>query len=248
MFCNLPSSPANLHPEICPTIGTRKEIVTMTIKERIGFVTLTLAAAFAGGAVSGHIFAARTVDAANAPKMITAQKFMLVDSRGKTRGEFNVTRKGVAQVVVFDGVGALRAGLGVGSDGAPALGIYGHDGKPRIEVGLTNSVARVVLFDADAKPQATIGVAPDGQSGLGLMDKNGNPRASIFVASDGTPTLRLGDEHRGRIGMDMTPDGRPGLALIGSDGKTRAALTLNTDGAGALTLFDANGSPVSSVP
>jgi hypothetical protein len=80
------------------------------------------------------------------------------------------------------------------------------------------------------------------------MDKNGNPRASIIVASDGTPTLRLGDEHRGRIGMDMTPDGRPGLALIGSDGKTRAALTLNTDGAGALTLFDANGSPVSSVP
>ena len=65
----------------------------MTIKERIGFVTLTLAAAFVGGAVSGHIFAARTVDAANAPKMITAQKFMLVDSHGKTRGEFNVTQQ-----------------------------------------------------------------------------------------------------------------------------------------------------------
>ena len=48
--------------------------------------------------------------------------------------------------------------------------------------------------------------------------------------------------------MDMTPDGRPGLALIGTDGKTRAALTLNSDGAGALTLFDANGSPVNSVP
>ena len=151
----------------------------MTIKERIGFATLTLAAAFVGGAVSGHIFAARTVDAANAPRMITAQKFMLVDSHGKTRGEFNVTRKGVAQLAVFDGAGALRAGLGVGSDGAPALGIYGHDGKPRVEVGLTNSVARVVLFDADAKPQATIGVAPDGQSGLGLMDKNGNPRAFL---------------------------------------------------------------------
>ncbi|MGC2494314.1 MAG: hypothetical protein WA410_15845, partial [Candidatus Binatus sp.] len=95
----------------------------MTIKERFGFVTLTLAAAFLGGAVSGHIFAARTVDAANAPRMITAQRFMLVDSRGKTRGEFNVTRRGVAQIAVFDGTGTLRAGLGVGSDGAPALGI-----------------------------------------------------------------------------------------------------------------------------
>jgi hypothetical protein len=220
----------------------------MTIKERIGFVTLTLAAAFVGGAVSGHLFAARTVDAANAPRMITAQKFMLVDSRGKTRGEFDVTRKGVAQLAVFDGTGTLRAGLGVGTDGAPALGIYGHDGKPRIEVGLTRSVARVVLFDADAKPQATFGVAPDGQSGMGLMDKAGNPRASIIVQSDGSPTLRLADEQHGRIGMDLTPDGRPGLALVGPDGKTRASVTLNTDGAGALTLFDAAGNPASSVP
>ena len=220
----------------------------MTIKERIGFVTLTLAAAFVGGAVSGHIFAPRTVDAANAPRMLTAQRFMLVDSHGKTRGEFNVTSKGVAQVAVFDGTGTLRAGLGVGTDGAPALGIYGHDGKPRIEVGLTRSVARVVLFDANAKPQATFGVAPDGQSGMGLMDKAGNPRASIIVEADGTPTLRLGDENRGRIGMDLTPDGRPGLALIGTDGKTRASVTLNTDGAGALTLFDAAGNPANSVP
>ena len=221
----------------------------MTIKERIGFVTLTLAAALVGGALSGYFFAARTVDAAAAaPKMVTAQKFMLVDSRGKTRGEFNVTRKGVAQLAVFDGTGALRAGLGVGADGAPALGIYGHDGKPRVEVGLNQSVARVVLFDANAKPQATLGVSPDGQSGLGLMDKAGNPRASMIVETDGTPMLRFADEHRGRIGLDMTPDGRPGLALLGPDGKTRASVTLNTDGAGALTLFDANGTAINSVP
>ena len=54
----------------------------------------------------------------------------------------------------------MRAGLGVGSDGAPALGIYGHDGKPRAEVGLTNSVARVVLFDANATPQASMASLP----------------------------------------------------------------------------------------
>ena len=40
----------------------------MTMKERIGFVTLTLAAAFVGGAVSGHMFAASAVGAASAPK------------------------------------------------------------------------------------------------------------------------------------------------------------------------------------
>lgn len=221
----------------------------MTTKERIGLVTLTLVAALVGGALSGYFFAARSVDAAAAaPRMVTAQKFMLVDRHGKTRGEFNITPKGVAEVAIYDGTGTLRAGLGVGADGAPALGIYGNDGKPRTEVGLTAGVARLVLFDANAQPQATIGVAPDGQSGLGLMDKEGNSRASIIVAADGTPTLRLADPHRARVGLDVTPDGLPGLALLGADGKTRASLTLNADGAGALTLFDAGGNAANSVP
>ena len=65
----------------------------MTIRERIGLVTLTLAAAFVGGAVSGHMFAASAVGAASAPKMITAQKFMLVDANGKTRGVFGITSR-----------------------------------------------------------------------------------------------------------------------------------------------------------
>ena len=166
----------------------------MSIKERIGFVTLTLVAALVGGAVSGHIFAARAVDAAAAPRMITAQKFMLVDAKGNARGEFNVTSRGVAQLAVFDGTGTLRAGLGVGSDGAPALGIFGHDGKPRIEVGLANSIARIMLYNATALPQATLGVAPDGQSGLDLLDKDGIPRASIVVAANGAPLV--GDTRR----------------------------------------------------
>ena len=221
----------------------------MNMKERIGLVTLTLVAALVGGALSGYFFAARTVDAAAAaPKLVTAQKFMLVDRHGKTRGVFNVTPKGVAEIAVYDGTGTLRAGLGVGAEGAPALGLYGRDGKPSAEVGLTRGVARVVLFGENGKPQASLGVAPDGQSGLGLMDKEGNPRASIIVQTDGTPTLRLADEHRGRIGMDMTPDGRPGLALVGNDGKTRASLTLNTDGAGARTLFNAAGNAENSIP
>ena len=63
----------------------------MTIKERIGFVTMTIAAAFVGGAVSGHMFAASAIGAASAPRMITAQKFLLVDSHGKTRGELGIT-------------------------------------------------------------------------------------------------------------------------------------------------------------
>src|SRR5260370_30086467 len=118
----------------------------MTIKERIGFATLTIAAATLGGALSGQFFGAANVGAALAPKLITSQKFVLVDNKGSHRGEFGVTDKGVAQLAVFDGTGALRAGLGVAADGGPALGIFGKDGKARAEIGLASGNARVILF------------------------------------------------------------------------------------------------------
>ncbi len=247
LLCKPPFKPANLcRNRITPVPD--KETAIYTIKERIGIVTLTLVAAFVGGAVSGHMFAASAVGAAAAPKMITAQKFMLVDANGKTRGVFGLTSRGVAQVAVFDGSGALRAGLGVASNGGPSLGIFGKDGKARAEVGINGAVSRIVLSDSAGTAQASIGVAGDGQSGFALMDKQGNLRATMIVAPDGSPTLRLADQNRARVGLDVTADGLPGLAMLSSDGKTRAALTLNADGSGALTLFDTAGKPASSVP
>src|SRR5260221_3875137 len=138
----------------------------MTTKERFGFAILTLAGALVGGAISGHFFGATTVGAAATPKLITSQKFVLVDSNGNPRGEFGVTDKGVAQLAVFDGTSALRAGLGVAADGGPALGIFGKDGKARAEIGLASGNARVILFDPSGKPQVALGVAYDGQDGL----------------------------------------------------------------------------------
>ena len=89
---------------------------------------------------------------------------MLVDRHGKTRGEFNVTREGVAQIAVFDGTGTLRAGLGVGIRRRPGPRHLRQRRQARAEVGLTNSVARLVLFDAERQPKASIGVAHDGKS------------------------------------------------------------------------------------
>ena len=61
---------------------------TSFLSEVLAFVTLTLAGAIVGGALSGHFFGAATVGAAATPKLLTAQKFVLVDSAGTQRGEF----------------------------------------------------------------------------------------------------------------------------------------------------------------
>lgn len=220
----------------------------MNIRERFAFVGLTVVSAIVGGAISGHIFGPATVDAAAHPHAVMAQKFVLIDAHGKTRGVFNVTDKGVAQLGVFDGAGTLRAGIGVGSAGAPALGIYGKDGKTRAEVGLAGGVAEVRLYDAAGVKHVALGVSSDGVSGLALLDKDGHDRASLVLEQSGTPALRFADTSgASRIGIDVTPDGLPGIALLAA-GKTRAAMTLNADGAGAVTIYDETGGTKSSLP
>ncbi len=220
----------------------------MNIKERVAFVGLTVVSAIIGGAISGHIFGTATVDAAAHPHAMMAQKFVLVDSHGRTRGVLDVTQKGVAQLGLYDGTATLRAGLGVGVNGAPALGIYGRDSKPRAEVGLSGGVAEVRLYDADGTKHVALGVSADGVAGLALLDKEGHDRASLILEQAGTPALRLADNSgTSRIGIDVTPDGLPGIALL-AGGKTRAAMTLNADGAGAITIYDETGGTKSSLP
>jgi hypothetical protein len=203
----------------------------MKISERFGFLVITLVGATLGGAIAGYVVSAAAAGAAATPKLITAREFVLVDSHGAKRGEIGVTEKGVAQVALFDGAGRLRAGLGVAAAGAPGLGIYGKDGKTRIEIALGGGLGRVRLYDAKGMPAAALGVTPGGTPGLVLMDNEGRPRASLDVADDGAPTLRMGDATGTRLGL-------------GTNGITRATLTVNQSGNGALTLFGVDGKEV----
>jgi len=220
----------------------------MNIKERLAFVSLTVVSAIIGGAISGHIFGTATVDAAAHPHAMIAQKFVLVDPHGRTRGVLDVTEKGVAQLGLFDGSGTLRAGLGVGVNGAPALGIYDKNGKTRAELGMAGGVSEVHLYDANGVRHVALGVSAEGVAGLALLDKDGHSRASLILEQAGTPALRFADTSgASRIGINVTPDGLPGIALL-AGGKTRAAMTLNADGAGAVTIYDETGGTKASLP
>ena len=94
----------------------------MITRERLGILAMVFIVATLGGGVAGYVISAATVEAAAAPRVIAARKFVLLDQAGKTRAQLDITTRGVAQLAIMDGTGVLRAGLGVAADGAPGLG------------------------------------------------------------------------------------------------------------------------------
>src|SRR5438552_3945124 len=93
--------------------GARKGDLNMITRERLGILAIALVAATVGGIVTGYVINAANVEAAPAvPKVMSANKFVLLDNSGKARAQLDITAKGVAQVAVMDGNGVLRAGLG----------------------------------------------------------------------------------------------------------------------------------------
>jgi len=93
-------------------------------------------------------------------EVVRAQKFELVDAKGKLRGVLSVLSDGSPQLALFDAKGRPRAGLVVLSDRLPAL-LLGDEKGYR---------ARLML-DADGSP------------GLVLSDEQGNTRAVVGVTN-----------------------------------------------------------------
>ena len=57
----------------------------MITRERLGILAMAFIAATLGGGVTGYLISAATVEAAAAPRVISARKFVLLDQAGKTR-------------------------------------------------------------------------------------------------------------------------------------------------------------------
>ena len=173
----------------------------MITRERLGILAMVFIAATLGGGVAGYLISAATVEAAAAPRVVSARKFVLLDQAGKTRAQLDITNRGVAQLAIMDGSGALRAGLGVARDGAPGLGLYDSKGKTRVEVAYIAESPRIRVFSGEGTPVIAFGVGPAGGAGMALYDRSGKERASYVLAGDGSPTLRMFDTNGSRIGL-----------------------------------------------
>jgi len=103
-------------------------------------------------------------------KEVRANKFILVDAKGKYR----------AQLAVVDKVG-------------PLLGLYGEDDKPRAMLSVIMDGPALTLFDKNSKSGVGLDII-HGAPAVRLYDKDGKARAVLSVTELG-PWLGLYDEN-----------------------------------------------------
>src|SRR5208282_3392909 len=159
---------------------------------RSAYVALTFVAAALGGALSSHFWPAGSSAIAaerhaRHPKVVTAEKFVLVDSAGNDRALMQVLDNGMAGLAVLDTTGRDRAEVRVASDGSAGVGFYDKNGNKVAVVGEgADGDAGLRIFAADGTQLAGLVVSAKGETALTLFDpKTGLARAGLGVATDG---------------------------------------------------------------
>ncbi len=98
-------------------------------------------------------------------KTIQAEKFELVDSRGRVRASLTTHDNGTV-LGLFDENGTDRARLTADNKGT-ALFLYDENGTTRAYLGVVDSRPGLSLRDENGTTRALLG-----EAGLGLFDKN----------------------------------------------------------------------------
>lgn len=221
-----------------PTLGTLVQRLERLEREnrRVKLLAIGLAIGIAALVLMGQVPATRGT------KVIEAERFVLLDTNGRT-----------------------RAILGAGPQGY-ALAFYDANGKGRLVVGVDAAGPNLGLLDANEMLRILLGITLKGWPVLGLLDANGKTRAELAIEAQG-PSLSLFDAAnkivRAKLAMGgMEPslfftyaDEKPsvalnggGLAFVDRSGKFRTMLSMAPDGTPRLFFADKNGSPIWMAP
>ncbi len=182
------------------------------------------------------------------PEQVRAQRFVLADGAGTTRGTWSLEPDGTALFQLADGQRRARASLSVGPEGATALRLYddagnrravlGSDasgssvalelldprGPQRLALGLGAGGASVVLLAPDGKRAARLAVG-DESPRLALSDKQGIDRLWVALRAD-SPAIQFFDGGRvARSGLTTFNDER-GVAVVSESDATSHGLIL----------------------
>jgi hypothetical protein len=164
------------------------------------------------------------VNSENAPDVVRAKKFVLLDEAGETRANWSTEPGGAGKLVFLQG-------------GVPRLGLFVlPSGDAILDVRDKHSIGRLRL-----------GVVEEGRPTLSLMDEDGKTnRIGLAVQADGVASLgfgRAGATPPGRSPLSLLvgKDGATSINLVGPENKTRLALFLNPDGATGLGILSEEG-------
>ena len=192
----------------------------MNTKQYLGGLLVLMISGFLGGAVMTTFLYGKPVFAADQRKVISAQEFRLVDSKGKTRGVFGI-RNGSPHLDMFDAKGTPRAFLFLTKHGSPMLGMSDAKGTLRAALALgQHGSPDLGMDDAKGTPRAALALTKHGSPMLGMDDAKGNPRAFLLLGQHGSPDLEMYDAKGTlRAFLFLHSNGRPTLQMDSADGK-----------------------------
>ncbi|MBV8055438.1 MAG: hypothetical protein JO071_09395, partial [Deltaproteobacteria bacterium] len=100
------------------------------------YAAIVAAGGFVGGITAmqfapGDALAARHHN----PRILIAEEFQLVDRNNEKRASLQITPRGMADLMMFDGEGNDRAEFRVARDGSASLGFYDSKGTRRVLLG-----------------------------------------------------------------------------------------------------------------
>ena len=162
-------------------------------------------------------------------KVVRAERFELVDVKGRMVAAWGSTPLGQHALVFYDEAGKKRALLSVDADGSPGLGLFDKAGEVRAMLSiLANGRPSLSLWDENGQPRVTLGagvlrlsqtdLVECPESSLMLFGETGTAWADLCVFPGGTPGLSFHDEAgKARVGLWLDADGTPNLNLWGKD-------------------------------
>jgi hypothetical protein len=130
------------------------------------------------------------------PKVVEAERFVVVDGDGKTLATLGVDR------------------------GRPSLMLY-QGAKPHVQLYADKETSALAL-DEDKGTRVGLLAGPGKTAGLVLYRTPGDTKEqiSLFYTDDGKPVLFFNDARgKSRIGLSLRPDGKPALTLQDETGR-----------------------------
>ena len=139
---------------------------------RLNYLLVATLGVMCGAIVSGHLSTISVLAAQSGQDTLTARKIIIVGKDGKPRATIGVEDDGTADIVLYDGSGTRRVGLGTEAKGSKrkgggGLNLFDENGK----------TIRSRLYVRDS----------DGSTGLTLYDRYGQPHAGLAVNAVGSP-------------------------------------------------------------
>jgi hypothetical protein len=158
---------------------------------------------------------------------LQARRFVLVSAEGVPLAALESTADGGPRLTMLS-AGTVRAELGLGPAGAPALRLLGPKGERRVALEASGEEAQVAVrsgADGSGAALSAGGIAPR----LAVSDAKGNERLWLAVRLSSPVVQFLDERGMARTGLS-TFNGDTGLSVVSqADGKTPGLVLLGKE-------------------